>query len=118
MLALRRRFGLALGFGAMGFLVFCAAQVVNHYREPWLGVVPGNAANNFGFNLAFYIPATLLSSSLALISVIFYVRSLRALRRNNAHPSLAERATILPSAPILMFDTILGWFIVQIVLTS
>ena len=84
MLGLRRQFGLALAFGISGLLVFCVAQVINYYREPWLGVVPGNDAHNFAFNLSLYIPATLLSSGLALISVIFYHRSLRTLRRNNS----------------------------------
>jgi hypothetical protein len=106
---------LALGFGLSGLAVFCAAQVVNYYRQPWLGVVPGNAAHNFGFNLTFYIPATVLSSCLALTSGIFYLRSLRTLRRNDGRPSLGERATILPAAPILMFDALLIWFIVQVI---
>src|SRR3954462_3369531 len=103
MLGLRKRFGLALGFGTSSLVVFGAAQVVNHYREPWLGVVPGNYAHNFAFNLSFYFPAMLLSSGLALISIVFYRRSLRTLRRNSSHPSMWERATILAAAPVVMF---------------
>jgi hypothetical protein len=118
MLGLRRQFGLALGFGISGLVLFCAAQVINYYREPWLGVVPGNAGHNFVFNLSFYIPATLLSSGLALISVIFYLRSLRTLRRNNSHPSLWERATILPAAPVLVFDALLASFMALLMMTS
>jgi hypothetical protein len=117
MLGLRRQFGLALGFGISSLVLFCAAQVINYYREPWLGVVPGNAAHNFVFNLSFYIPATLLSSGLALVSVIFYFRSLRTLRRNDSHPSLWERATILAVAPVLMFDALLALFIARLIMT-
>lgn len=112
------QFGLALVFGSGSFLLFFAAQVINHYRERWLGVVPGNAANNFGFNLTIYLPAILLSSCLALVSAILYVRSLRALWKTDSHPNLAELATILPIAPIVVFDMLLGWFIVSLVLTS
>jgi hypothetical protein len=103
MRALRRQFGLALGFGGSGLALFCAAQIVNCYREPRLGVVPGNAAHDFGFNLTFYIPATLLGSCLAFMAVILCLRSLRSVRRNSAHPSLWERATILPIAPVPRF---------------
>jgi hypothetical protein len=117
MLGLRRRFGLALGFGISGLVVFCAAQVINYYREPWLGVVQRNAAHNFAFNLSFYIPATLLCSGLALISVIFYFRSLRTLRSNDSHPSLWERATILPALPVLLFDAVLALFITLLVMS-
>ena len=77
--------------------------------------MPGNYGHNFSFNLSFYIPATLLSSFLALISVIFYFRSLRTLRRNNSHPSLRERLTILAVAPVLMFDTLLALFIIRLI---
>lgn len=112
------QFGLALVFGSGSFLLFFAAQVINHYRKPWLGVVPGNAANNFGFNLTIYLPAILLSSCLALVSAILYVRSLRALWKTDSHPNLAELATILPIAPIVVFDMLLGWFIASLVLTS
>jgi hypothetical protein len=117
MLGLRRQFGLALGFGISGLVLFCAAQVINYYREPWLGVVPGNAAHNFAFNLSLYIPATLLSSGLALVSVIFYLRSLRTLRSTNSRPSLWERATILAVAPVLMFDALLALFIGRLIMT-
>ena len=118
MLGLRRRFGLVLAFGASGFLIFCAAQVINYYREPWLGIVPGYAPHNFAFNLSFYIPSVLLSTCLVLISAIFYFHSVRTLRRNNSHPSLWEHATILPVAPVLIFDGLLALFIVRLILAT
>ena len=118
MLGLRRRFGLVLGLAASSLLVFCAAQVVNYYREPWLGIVPGVAGHNFSFNLVFYIPATIISSCLALISAILYLRSLRTLRRTDACPSLWERATILPVVPILIFDGLFALFMIRVVMSS
>jgi hypothetical protein len=118
MLSLRRRFGLVLGFGGSGFLLFCVTQVINYYREPWLGIEQGYAPTNFAFNLAFFIPSTLLSSGLALVSAIFYLHSLRMIRRNGSDPSLWERATILPAAPVLVFDVLLALFLGRIIFTS
>ena len=114
---LRKRFGLALGLATTCLLIFCAAQVVNYHREPWLGIEPGYAPHNFAFNVAFYIPSVFLSSCLAFISIIVYFLSLDTLRRNEERPRLRERAAILPIAPVLMFDALLAALLFRMIVS-
>ncbi len=111
---LRRRFGLALSFSAVGFSLYAAAQVVNFYREPWLGIEPGYAPHNFAFNLSFFIPMILLSTLLVLFALFLYVRSLLALRRRGQVARWRELAVILPGAPVLMFDFFWVRFVIQL----
>jgi uncharacterized membrane protein YidH (DUF202 family) len=117
-LGLRRGFGLALSFAATSLALLAAAQVVNYFREPWLGIEPGYAPHNFAFNLSFYIPSLLLSSALAVVSALLYLRCIRRLRRSGARPTPWERATILPVAPVLVFDGLLALFLIRLLVIA
>lgn len=56
---------LMLAILAAGF--FATAVVLNVYRYQLFGVVHHNAANNFWFNLTFFIPLMLLSAALCIL---------------------------------------------------
>jgi hypothetical protein len=56
--------------GLSAFLLL-TAFVLNYYRYELFGVVHHNAANNFWFNLTFFIPLTFCSM---LFSIAAYIR--------------------------------------------
>lgn len=60
-------------FAIVVFAAFVVGIVVNIYRLELFGVVPGNAANNFSFNIGFFMPYNLiiLISCLVIITVTF-----------------------------------------------
>ena len=111
----KTRFRVTLSLGLIGFALLSLAQVVNYYREPWLGVQPGYAPHNFAFNLAFYIPSILVSTAFALSAMFFYLQSLIRLKRRSEIPRGLERLTILPTLPVLAFDLLLVVFLVRVV---
>jgi hypothetical protein len=114
MARLRRRFGLVLGLSTASALLFTGAQVLNLNRERWLGVQPGNAAHNFGFNLGYYLPLILGSALLGMLSTFYYIRSIVALRRLGTRSSFWELATVLPAVPTLLLVGLLTIFILSI----
>ena len=112
----RERFGRVLFFSAGSFLVLAIAEIVNYNRAAWLGIDPRSAPQNFSFNVSFYIPMMLASVVLALISIVYFIRSMWRLRRTESRPRVREWVTILPIAPILWYGVLFVLFIVRIVL--
>ncbi len=55
-------------FASVAVVLLLLALFLNFYRYEFFGVVPGNAANNFGFNLTYFFPLTF--SSLLLSAVV------------------------------------------------
>jgi hypothetical protein len=54
----------------VAFALFAFAIIVNVFRAKLLGIVAGSASSNFGFNISFFIPVTLLSVLLALYVLV------------------------------------------------
>jgi hypothetical protein len=111
---LREQYGRTLIFAVGSLLVFLIVETVNFNREAWLGITPGYAPHNFGFNVSFYMPSMIVSSGLAIMSVVYYIRSMRVLRRNGLRPRVLEWATVLPIGPILMLNVMVILFIIRI----
>jgi len=55
--------------------------LINHFRFELLGIVPGYAPHNFGFNMLFFLPSTILSLIGALI-VLFRIDKIKIKRVN------------------------------------
>lgn len=53
---------------AIGLLVI--TLIVNEYRFELFGIRPGYAPHNFGFNMFFFLPSTLISLVSALIVLV------------------------------------------------
>lgn len=109
-IGLRRRFAIALGCASVALAVLLVALVINHHREEWFGVDPRSAGHSFAFNLSFFIPATLSSSILGLVALIFYLPGVMRPRKAQERPNLAEWLAILPALPVYAFDLLLVRF--------
>ncbi|MEQ1799447.1 MAG: hypothetical protein ABL872_15945, partial [Lacibacter sp.] len=59
-------------FAVVAVIFLLLALFLNFYRYEFFGVVPGNAANNFAFNLSYFFPLT-FSSLLLSVAVNFRV---------------------------------------------
>lgn len=53
-----------MAFASLSILIL--AIVVNHLREPLLGIKEGYAPHNFGFNIMFFLPSMLTALGLGL----------------------------------------------------
>lgn len=115
---LRRQFAIALGFASVALVVLLVALVVNEHREEWFGVNPRSASHNFSFNLGFFIPATLSSSLLSVVALIFYLLGLIRLRRAHERPSIGEWIAIVPALPVYALDLLLVGFVVSVLTRS
>jgi len=114
-MGLRRRFAIALGFASAALAVLLVALVINQHREEWCGVDPRSASQNFSFNLSFFIPATLSSSLLGLVALIFYLLGVMRLRKAHERPNLGEWIAILPALPVYAFDLLQFLFLVSLI---
>jgi hypothetical protein len=113
-LRLRERFGRVAVFAFSSMFLFILAETVNQNREAWLGVKPGYAPHNFSFNLMYYGPAMLVSTGLAITSVVYYIISMNSMRKNRLRPKALEWMAILPITPIVIFDAWVIVFAVQL----
>ena len=102
----------------MALVVLLVALVVNEHREEWFGVNPRSASHNFSFNLGFFIPATLSSSLLSVVALIFYLLGLIRLRRAHERPSIGEWIAIVPALPVYALDLLLVGFVVSVLTRS
>ncbi|MBN2565353.1 MAG: hypothetical protein JXB46_06550 [Candidatus Eisenbacteria bacterium] len=107
-----------LVFSVGSLLVMVIAETVNFNREAWFGVTPVYAPHNFSFNLSFFLPMMLLSVVFAVASPVYYIRSLRALRRDGPRPRAREWATVLPAAPTFAGIVIFVLFVIRVLLVS
>lgn len=96
----RERFGLTFLLGSISFLLFVGAQVLA-MNYAWFGLDSRNAAHNFHFNLTYFFPAILVSTVLALSSVLLYLRSLVAVNGGSGRLTVRKAAVILPTLPVL-----------------
>jgi len=101
---LRERFRRAAVFAMGSLFLFLAAETLNFNREAWLGVTPGYDSDSLSFTFWFYLPMMLVSNALAITAVVFYIRSMRTMRRNGIRLRALEWMTVLPILPILWFD--------------
>lgn len=93
-----------LFLAALSALLLLTALILNLYRYEIFGVVPHNAANNFWFNLTFFMPLTFCSM---LFSIAAYIRVLFNWKEK---PDSAKKiVTLVLGGPILivMFAIIL-----------
>lgn len=83
------------------FITFLVGIIINFFRLELLGVVPGNAANNFSFNIGFFIPFNLLILLSCLVVII------GILIKWNKNPKIKNRLISLVFAlPIVIFWTL------------
>jgi hypothetical protein len=49
--------------------LFICALVLNYFRRPLFGIIPGYAPHNFTFNFIFFIPATVIATLISYFVV-------------------------------------------------